>query len=397
MQATRFRLGGLLVVLLTVGAGTAWGQPAGSPSPPDPQWPIPTGNGVDGGFYTAASFLYFQQSNPLGKQPIAYKGFLDVDGTASGGVPNTFHGSGTVALEAKDASGPLTYVPGMKIDLGWRFSGEMEASTLTFSWLYFTEAKYNAGVTLADPWLNQGPGGANSFFFSPVYNFPNNYAGPPSKLGVGDAGAAFGIWNGASEDLIQFIQKTQQWDLTYRMPFYSTETYRLSGLAGGRFLWLWEQFQWTAIDLTTTGTTPQFGSAVYNNIVSNRMYGPVIGCSQEWYLGSGFAANLDLGTAAFFDYVRELIRYEFADRTAGPQSKLGRRDFSIAVQFTANAGINWYPYQGVQVRAGYNLWLLLNSIAAEDPINYNWQAPAYQYAHVARIFDGFDVGLAFIW
>jgi len=163
---------------------------------------------------------------------------------------------------------------------------------------------------------------------------------------------------------------------------------------GARFLWIWEQFQWKTFDLDATGNNGPLDTAIYNNIVSNRMYGPSLGCSQEWYVGHGFACNLDLGTAALLDVVKERINYTFADRDAAPQSKLGRTDYTVAFQFTANAGLTWYPTEAMQFKIGYDLWFLLNSLAAVDPINYNWGSPAYQYNHVIRTFDGFTVSWA---
>lgn len=403
MRATLSRLAGLMVVLLAPMGGTAFGQGlagSGAYSPPDPQLPIPTwANGnrpEEGGFYTAAEFMMIRQTNPLRNQTIAYRGFVDADGSISG-IPGTFEGSGQEALNARNASGPMTYQPGFKIDLGWKFSGEVESATISLSWMFFIEAKYNAQASLAYPFLQSGAALTNTFLFSPVYAFPSDYSGPPFKVAGGDAFAAFGIWNAASLETIQFTQKLQQWDITWRQPYYSTETYRISGLMGARFMWIWENFLWKTFDLDQFGNNGPLDTGVYSNIVSNRMYGPFIGCSQEWYVGHGFACQLDLGTAAFLDVVRELIHYEFADRTVAPQSKLGRRDYTVAFEFTGMAGMAWYPIEGVQLRAGYDLWLLLNSVAAAQPVNFNWGSPAYKYSNIIRTFDGFNVGVALVW
>ncbi len=403
MRATCSRLAGLLVVLLAPVAGTAFGQGlagSGAYSPPETQLPIPTwANGnrpEDGGLFTAAEYVMFRQTNPLRNQVMAIRGFVDADGSITG-RSGTFIGSGQEALNARNASGPMTYQPGFKIDIGWKFSGEQESSTLTLSWMYLLESKYNAEATLAAPFLRGGPNLADTFLFSPVYAFPSDYSGPPFKVGVGDANAAFGIWNAASAETIQFTQKLQQWDLTYRVPFFSNENYRLSGLCGARFLWIWENFLWKTFDLDQFGNNGPLDTGVFSNIVSNRMYGPWVGCCQEWYIGKGFACQLDLGTAAFMDIVKERIRYQFADRTVAPQSKLGRVDYTFAFQFTGAASMQWYIYEGIQLQAGYDLWFLLNSLAAADPVNFNWGSPSYRYSHVVRTLDGFHAGVSFTW
>jgi hypothetical protein len=389
-----------MAVLLTLVGGMAFAQSNGGEyAPPETQLPLPlySNRPENGGFYFAPSFVMMRQTNPLRNQTIAIRGFVDVDGSISGN-PGTFIGNGAEALNARNVSGPMTYQPGTRIDVGWKFVGEEgEASVLNFSWMYFTEAKYNAQASLAVPFQQGGPLLEDTFLYSPVYGFPNDYSGPPNKVNRGDANAAFGIWNAASIETIQFIQKLQQWEVTYRIPAYSTECYRLSGYLGGRFLWIWEQFKWSTFDLDALGNNGPLDTGVYTNIVSNRMYGPTIGCVQEWYVGHGFACMLDLGTAAFLDVVKERIRYQFADRTAAPQSKLGRVDYTIAFQFTGSVGLMWYPVEGIQVKFGWDLWFLLNSLASEQPINFAWGSPAYQYDHVFRTFDGLNAGIAFIF
>jgi len=39
--------------------------------------------------------------------------------------------------------------------------------------------------------------------------------------------------------------------------------------------------------------------AIYTNIISNRMYGVFAGCRNEWYIGHGFACQLDLNDSAW--------------------------------------------------------------------------------------------------
>src|SRR5271154_1374100 len=46
---------------------------------PDFEVPVPLGHNPanKGGFYMAATFVYFSQTNPLQHQPLAYRGFID--------------------------------------------------------------------------------------------------------------------------------------------------------------------------------------------------------------------------------------------------------------------------------------------------------------------------------
>ena len=177
---------------------------------------------------------------------------------------------------------------------------------------------------------------AESFLYSNVFNFPSDYGGPPNKITVPNPqfrqfgplnsvinpppfipapGAVFGIWNGASIETIEFTQRFDQYNLTFRQPIYETETYRLSGLVGPRLSWIWQRFAWRATDLDTDGNSgPQF-QALYTNDVSNRLYGGHAGFSNECYLGHGVAVNfeqLDEERSVVAYRVAEVLRRRFA-------------------------------------------------------------------------------------
>src|SRR5262249_13367512 len=75
---------GWLVGFLTAGIALAprpgWGQdvpPADHPILPLPLW---HDRPERGGFYAAADFIYWRQTNPIGAQPVAVRGFVDTDG-----------------------------------------------------------------------------------------------------------------------------------------------------------------------------------------------------------------------------------------------------------------------------------------------------------------------------
>jgi hypothetical protein len=391
---------------------TVASSPAGSPpvvraqsdtstgyAPGDPEIPLPIGayggHPEAGGIFVYYDFVMYRETNPLRNQSIAVRGFVDTDGSITGS-PGTFVGSGAQALNARNASGPDTYQPGFKTGIGYRFDGE-SAPSVSLDWMWLADAKYNANATLTPPFLQVGPRQENSFLFSPVYNFPNDYAGPPNKIQGGGQFAAYGIWNGASNEAIQFVQRVNQLNLTYRQPFFETECYRISGLAGGRFFWIWENFQWTTQSLDSTGTAGPLDTAVFTNIVSKRTYGPSIGLDQEWYIGHGFAVHLDCDTAVMLDVAREKIQYELAFPKAPPISKIGRIDYAIVPQFDVNVSMMWYVTDAIQLRGGFDGMLFLNTLAAQQPVNFDWGAPAYQYNHVVRWFDGIfgDISIRF--
>ena len=144
-------------------------------------------------------------------QVIAYQGFVDVDGSVTGRA-GTFVGSGAPAVNAGQVSGPMSYQPGTLIELGWRFADG--AGTLSVSWMYLTEMKNDAAVSLSAPFLQLGNQLQNSFLFSPVYNFPFQYSGLPNKVSTGDAFAAYGIWNAASLMGLEYTQASSNGTLT---------------------------------------------------------------------------------------------------------------------------------------------------------------------------------------
>ena len=120
----------------------------------------------------------------------------------------------------------------------------------------------------------------------------------------------------------QFLQRTQQYEATYRVPIYETENYRLSGIVGPRFTWIWERYKWVTTDLDVNGNESPDWSAQYTNITSNRMYGVHVGCEQECYLGHGFAADVQLQFSGYEDSVKEEAKYQLA-RGANGESDPG--------------------------------------------------------------------------
>jgi hypothetical protein len=397
---------GVLAALATLLPGDAFGQsgsggtdyalPAGLNLP----LPLYSTNPALGGLYLDAGFLYYNESNPLRNQAIGFRGFQVVDDSLLplGIPPGHFVGTGAKALDVHQVTGPSTYQPGFTVGLGYRFS---DGSVFSIDYEYFTTATYSAAATLAPHDLQIGLTQAGSFLSAPVYNFPAQYAGPPFKIIVGNPESIFGIWNGASAMTESFRQLWWQLEASYRVPIYDTECYRVTGIVGPRYFRIQDDFQWITTDIG--GVFPGIfyeqpsWVGVYNNIVSNDMYGVHAGITQEYYLGCGFAAMLTLQGAAFVDVVREEAQYMFGDKELPPQNKRVIRQYTLVPEIQATPAIQWYPWEGVQVRLGYDLLAFFNTISAPQPVDFNYSALDPGYRRTFRFFNGFMAAVAIVF
>jgi hypothetical protein len=387
---------------------------------PDNPWPLPLFHDrpETGGIYAAGEFMFMRQTNPLAHQVIARRGLFDFDGSITAALngqvaepapnvppiiipgqihPGNFIGSGTPALFADDAGGPATYQPGFSITLGWRFA---DGVAVEINWIHLFEAKYSAAASIVPPTLNPGNNLEETFISSPVFNFPNAYAGPQFKLAIGNPNAAFGIWNAASEMTIDFIQRFEQFDITGRIPVYQSDNCRCYGLIGPRLVWLWERFKWRTVSEDFLGNAAGDDSAIYSNIVSQRMYGVHGGGGTEWRLGDSpigtFSVSLDLQAALMADIVKERAKYERGDHAAA--SKRSLTTYTVVPELQANPSLWWYPIEGIQMRVGYDLMGFFNTVAAPNPVSFNYGGldPAWEQGHF-RFFDGFNAGIGFIF
>jgi hypothetical protein len=385
------------------------------PALTDPTYPLPLGHDrmEKGGFFAAAEFLYWRQTNPLQHQIIAVRGLLDFDGSITadlngtvvnppgGGppviipgprMPGTFLGSGNPALIADQAKGPLSYEPGWRLTAGWRFQ---DGLAVEFSWLTLVEAKYAAVATLIPPGLQAGQLLLETFLFSPVFNFPNDYAGPAQKVALGNPFAAFGIWNGATIETIEFIQRFQEYDLTARVPIFQTDYCRCYGLTGFRHVDMWERFRWRTVAQDFNGVAGQDDVALFNNIVSNQMYGPTVGAGSEVYCGHGFSFSLDLRAAVMMDFVHEIVKFERADFST--EAKRGKKDYSVVPELDAILNVWWYPIEGVQIRVGYSFMNFFNTISSPAPVDFDFSRLDPGFSRTYRYFEGFNAGIGFIF
>jgi len=399
-------------------------------APADPVWPFPlySTHPEMGGLYVAGEFVSYRMTNPLHEQEVAQRGFritsptievTDNEGRhflTTLGPSGTFVGSGVPALDVRQVNGSNDFEPGFTTEIGWRMG---DGSTISVRWLFLTEKNLGASATLAPPGQNVGSNFADSFLFSPVFNFPNDYAGPNTKMTIPNPsfrqgslvetptlpapGLAYGIWNGASIMTEQFLQRFQQWDVTYRAPIYENETYRISGLVGPRFTWIWERYKWTTTDLDLNGSGSPNWTSDYTNVVSNRLYGLNFGFQQECYLGHGFALDCTVEGQLYADSVKTQVKYSLArganfEGEPGPVGKRARHDWELSPAGDLKLGVMWYPIEGVQVHAGYNFQAIFQTVTSYQPIDFNYGAVDPRFVtNTVRTLDGLDIGIAFIF
>lgn len=430
----------------------------------DPPTVLPLGHDrpEEGGFFVSAEFLWWRQTNPLRNQLVAVRGLVDTDGSIQDAInhldatnvnstlntaPNTpafQFGSHLAALNVDQVSGPGSFIPGFAMTAGWRFG---DGWVLQFTWRHLETVKYTASAGPIPANLWPGYTLADTYMFSPVFNFPAEYGGPAQKVVVQGAtfgasgnghivtGAAFGIWNGASDMSLEFIQRSDEFELVARVPIYQGEYARSYGWIGGRHVQMWERFTWRAQDnqedVIPVGATVQdlvplaqqnlqFGVpvgvnftnasgfnlmrgsgrgdltdlAIYSNVVSNRLYGPVVGCGTECYLGCGFSFSLDLRAGLLVDFVKEVAKYERGDRYIS--SHRTNRNLLLVPELDAFVNVWWYPINGVQVRAGYDLMNYFGTASSRTPVSFNYGALDPPYSNSTyRLFNGFHAGIGF--
>ena len=390
-----------LAVLLMAGMATAPASALGQTyTPPDTVWPFPlySNRPENGGFFVFGEFVFMHQTNPLEHQLIATRGIKDVFGDISG-TAGKFLGTNAPALYADDAGGPGSFQPGFTFGLGWRFGNGV---VVEGSWLHLATVRYDAGASLFPPGLNGGQNQEETFLFAPVFNFPNNFAGPPDKVQSQVDGfpvGSIGIWNGAANMQITFFQRFDEYNLVGRIPMYEDDCFRTYGLIGPRLSWIWERFRWRTVSPDLFGFAGPDDVAIYDNVVSNRMYGVHAGCGTEWRSGDTpigtFSLSLDLEAAGMADFVKERADYQLADRSIS--AKRARSEFHLVPEAQAAFNVWWYPIEGVQLRAGYSLEAFFNTVASPNPVSFNYGGLDPAWEHEMRWFHGFNAGIAFIF
>ncbi len=393
------------VVLL---ARDAQGQPPtnGNYEVPPPEYIVPSILGhprlENGGLYVAGGFKFFMSTNPIKQQIIAVHGLIDQDGSIAaalgqvGPTPGEFVGDRTPALLTDAVSGPLTFVPGYDFTIGWRFESGI---ALEFNWFHLQDARYSASATSAIP-TTHFPGNfqENTFITSFVYNYTPAYNGPADQVGIGNAGATFGIWNASTYQTIQFLQRFNQYQINVRYPIQQTETYRLYSTFGPRQVAIWERFSWNTVSDNVNLVAGPTDQALYTNVVSNELWGLHWGLGNEWYLGTtpigAFAFSLDLDAALFADFVDAQAKYQLGDLSTAASHK--RQFFTISPEIMGSANVWWYPYEGIQVKMGYDAMLFFNTMASQRPVDFNASNPDPGWDRgITRFMNGFTINVAF--
>jgi hypothetical protein len=350
-----------------------------------------------GGLFTAAEFVFMHQTRPIQNQRIMVRGFFDSTGNITG-VPGTFTGSAETALDT-GMLGRTTWEPGYKMEVGYKFTNGVAVS---LSNLHLMSARYSAGATLVTPFFKAGTNLAETFISAPVYNFPVDFAGPGIKTafdgtGTGGGSNTYGIWNAASEATESYKQHYDQYDITGRIPVFSNEYAKLYSLVGARSAWLWERYDWRTVSRDINGAASQFDAATYSNLISNRMYGPFLGCGQECYLGGGFALSADATGAILFDRVRAKAKYQRDDgESGGPQSKDGVMEYRITPNTTGSINLWWFPAGGIEMRVGYNALMFFNTVTSKYPVGFNYSKIDAPYeTQWFRMVHGINAGISF--
>jgi len=320
-------------------------------------------------------------------------------------VPGNFLGTGTPALFADDLKGQESFMPGFRMTLGYRFNS---GSAIELDWMHLWHTRSSANASLVPPnYANLALGGAilaDTFLFSPFFNLPPEFAGPNQELALGNPGAAFGIFNGAINVSIDYLQRYDEANVRGRVPWFQDDCTRIYGTAGGRFAWIWERFRMRAVAANFLGQSTPTDVGLFTNTVSNRMYGPFVGFGFERYLAWGFAVGIEMEAAGLLDIAKQRAYLQNADHPVVTETtqfvrlKKAVNSFVVTPEVNANAQLYWYPWEGVQLRAGYNFMAFFNTIAAQDPVAFDARAFEPDWRNLGvRFLDGFNVGLGFIY
>lgn len=384
----------------------------------DPQiWaPIGAYQHDGSGLFTGFEFVLLNQPRNLGNQPLAYRGVLVnfgvpffpgiLDSPPLQAVPpGTFLGSAQEALNTEDL-GRRSWAAGTRFTLGYRMENGWSVS---LSWLHLFDTKYSGGAGPQGPdFPNTGTRDVNTFLFSPVYNFSADFVGrnpfpnPPFFVNPTQ-----GIWNAATDMTILYTQRFDNWDLAGRFPVYESENARSYAIAGGRFSWIWERFQWRTSkpELINDGTSFQFqttgdSTARYLNTQSQRMYGPMIGVGHEVMLYGGpigaFGVGFEGTGAALLNITKQRVKYIREDERT--QAKRAWIENTLIPNVNLSLNLTYQPFDGMSLRVGYNAFNYFGTYYMKEPVSFNVGALDPAYGNEAwRLLHGVNAGFSYTW
>ena len=352
---------------------------------------LPTGTAGDAGFYAAGEFVMLTQTRAIGNQTIARRGFYDLTGEVTGGN-GLLVGSGTEALNPRNFS-RQTWTPGFNVEIGYRFD---DGTRIFANYLQVYDAHYTQGASLVPPLYRTRLDLADTYISSPVFNFSSFFAGPSGKIPDLPDRVVYGIWNAAGQMDIKFTQRYQQAEFGARIPMFMSDYSRVYGIMGGRFGWFFERFYWRTVSFDQEGNATASDAARYTNDLSQRMYGPMIGCGHEVFIADQFSLSLDLTGAALLNVVKMRAKYILESEVT--QSKWGRQTWRLTPNLNAAFNAWWYPVEGVQVRVGYQAMSYYNTVYMIDPVGFDFGNidPGYRFK-AFRLVHGFNIGIGFFF
>lgn len=370
----------------------------------------PLGNSAKQGPFVYSDIVYFTQTWTLGRdQLVAVRGLRDTTGVITG-TPGGRLGSGEAALTTGQL-GRSEYAPGVNVGIGWKFE---DGSTITARIMHVSGQTWGASASYASPGQRSTPDLADTFLLSDVFNFPPQFAGPQPKTafegtfigrvidpvtgavtepGVLIPNGAFnGIWNGASNMSIEYKRWYTEAEIGGRTPLFESNTSKVYGIGGMRYHMFMDRFQWLSQSFDLNGNTGGRFEALYSNTLSQRMYGPYIGCAHDLYLKSNFSLSVDLSGGLMANFIKMRAYYELGDNTI--QAKRSRNAIDLVPTAGGNVNLWWYPVKGIQMRVGYSANTFYNTRNMDDPIGFNYGAidPAYGTQYF-RIIHGLNVGI----
>ncbi|QDU21074.1 Lpg1974 family pore-forming outer membrane protein [Urbifossiella limnaea] len=215
----------------------------------------------------------------------------------------------------------------------------------------------------------------------------------PQGVAGGNPGFnAYGIWNGASVMDMKFTQRYQQAEIGARIPVFQTDYSRVYGIAGVKFGWFFERFNWRTVSYDINGVAREVDQAFYTNTLSQRLYGPMVGAGHEIFVSNQFSLSCDLTAAMLLGVIKERTTYELGDKSN--RAKRSNNEWALVPNANANLNLWWYPVEGVQVRVGYNALTYFNTQRMEEPVSFNVGAidPKYD-TQWFRLLHGVNVGV----
>lgn len=383
-------------------------------------WTAPLGNSAKQGPFVYTDIVYFTQTWTLGNQVVARRGLRDTTGVASSvpsggpigaiqGTPGTIIGSGDAALTTRQF-GRTEYSPGVNLGVGWKFD---DGTVLTARIMHVSGQTWGASASLATQFARNRQDLADSFLFSDVFNFPPQFAGPDVKTAfegtfigrvLDPAGnvvlpglqvptaAFYGIWNGMSNTSIEYRRWYTEAEVGGRTPLFESNTSKVYGLGGMRHHMFMDRFRWLAQSYDLTGNTGNRFEAEYTNTLSQRLYGPYIGCAHDVYLGNNFSMSVDLTGELLANFIKMRAKYSLGDNTV--QAKRSRNAIDLVPAAGGNINLWYYPVRGVQMRVGYSANTFYNTRNMDEPIGFNYGGidPPYGTQYF-RLIHGLNVGV----